>query len=491
MGIRRFLTASWLVAGLLLAACDVKPGEKDPAVDSILLRSDRYHFEVAVPLGWAVAEGPKSLVPPFIGVESFNSWGHADFWAPALWEGSSSTYWPLTTLAQVPSGGAYVILITHSGLATGAEEYGPEHESRELTGLWESRDCRQAGGATWLTFCKWGRLFRLEVYCPSDVSDATAAAVDALIASWRFDEFVAGDPGWASAQARSLLPEETHPEWFPVVGGELDSQGSLQASWARGFAGRTTRAEVQGETVFVTFMLRQDALAAGGVGDDCPPDRCHWWRFEARPSGEVELMEEGGAALSLLPVKGTWLHYRDPSMGFSVQYPGDWQAAGPNQLVDALGRAGMAVEFASPLQAGGPPDLNQYRFDVGLTESAGQMLTETVELNLSRLVPAVREQVQVHCCLTVGGEQAVELLYYPPTRWGNRQVIVLHEGWEYRLSFYPLAGMTAATPAGAEAQVVFDTFLRTFSFLPTTATPNRSMPTVTPISTPGPPATGS
>jgi hypothetical protein len=491
MRVHRYLMASWLVVGLLLAACGVETGEQDSAVDSILLRSDRFHFEVTLPPGWATAEGPKSLVPPFIGVVGFNSWGQAGFWAPALWEGSNSTYWTLATLAQVPSGGAYVILVSGSDLVAGAEEYGPEHESQELSGLWESRDCRQAGGATWLTFCKWGRLFRLEVYCPSDISDETAAAVDALIASWRFDQVWAGDPGWASAQARSLLPAEAHPEWFPVVSGELDSQGSVQASWERGIATRITRVGVQGETVSITFMLRRDDLAVGGADDDCPSDRCHWWRFDARPSGEVELMEEGGAALSLLPVKGTWLPYLDPSIGFSVQYPGDWQAVGPNQIVDALGRMGMAVEFTSPLQTGGTPGLNQYRFEVRVTERAGRTLTETVELNLNPLVPGVREQVEVQSCLTVGGEQAMELLYYPPTRWGNRQIIVLHEGWEYHLSSYPLAVMTTATPAGAEAQIAFDTFLHTFSFIPITATPNLPTPTVTPVPPPSPPATGS
>jgi hypothetical protein len=457
-----------------------------PRASPALFRSDQFHMEVTLPPGWAAAKGPKSLVSPFIGVVGFNSWGQADFWAPALSEGSSSTYWTLTTLAQVPSGGAYVVLITHSDLAPRAQEYGPEHESQTVTGLWESRDCRQAGGATWLAIYKWGRGFRLEVYCQPDADDATASAVNALIASWRFDQVLAGDPGWASAQARSLLPAETHPEWFPVLSGEFGSRGSLQASWERGIARRITRAEVQGETVSVTFMLRRDDLDAGEVGDDCPPDRCHWWRFEARPSGEVELMEEGGAALSILPVKGTWLQYRIPSMGFAVELPGDWQATEPNQTVDALGQAGTAVEFTSPLQADGPPGLNQYSFWVEVTESSARTLTETVELNLSPLAPGFRDQVQVHCCLTVGGEQAMEMLNYPPSRWGNRQIVVLHEAWAYRLNFYPLMGMDFDTPAGVEAQAAYDTFLHTFTFIPISATPSLPAPTVTPAPTPSP-----
>jgi hypothetical protein len=119
--------------------------------------------------------------------------------------------------------------------------------------------------------------------------------------------------------------------------------------------------------------------------------------------------------------------------------------------------------------------------------SAGGTLTETVELGLSPLIPAYREQVEIHCCLTVGGEQAMELLNYPPSRWGNRQIAVLHDGREYRLNFYPLAGMTTATPAGVEAQLAFETFLRTFSFIPISATPAVPAPTVTPVPTPSPP----
>jgi hypothetical protein len=80
----------------------------------------------------------------------------------------------------------------------------------------------------------------------------------------------------------------------------------------------------------------------------------------------------------------------------------------------------------------------------------------------------------------------MELLNYPPTRWGNRQIMILHEGWEYRLNFYPLAGMTPTTPAGDEAQVAFDAFLRTFSFLP--ATRPIPTPTITPVPTPSPSA---
>jgi hypothetical protein len=82
-------------------------------------------------------------------------------------------------------------------------------------------------------------------------------------------------------------------------------------------------------------------------------------------------------------------------------------------------------------------------------------------------------------------------LNFPPAHWGNRQIVVLHEEREYRLDFFPLVGLTTATPAGVEAQVAFETFLRTFSFIPITAAPSLPAPTVTPVPTPSPPAAGS
>jgi hypothetical protein len=452
-----------------------------------VFRSDQFPMEIAFPPGWAAAKGPKSLALPFTGVLAFSSWGESDFWAPAMTEADPSTYWPLQVLAQVPSGEAYVVLIADYDYASRAQEYGLEHESRELTSLWEPRDCRNAGGASWVTFLKWGRLFRLEVYCPSDVSDATAAAVDSLIASWRFDRVFVRDPGWASVRARSLLPAETHPEWFPVVSSASGDQDFLQASWERGIARRITRAEMQGDIVSVTFMLTRDDSAPDADDDDCPLDRCHWWRFEARPNDEVELMEEGGAALSLLPVKGTFLAYRDPGMGFAVEVPADWETGDLTEGIDALARTWSGIEFRSGLYPYGHEAFNRYSIRVYAAPSAGGTLTETVELGLSPLIPAYREQVEIHCCLTVGGEQAMELLNYPPSRWGNRQIAVLHDGREYRLNFYPLAGMTTATPAGVEAQLAFETFLRTFSFIPISATPAVPAPTVTPVPTPSPP----
>jgi hypothetical protein len=180
------------------------------------------------------------------------------------------------------------------------------------------------------------------------------------------------------------------------------------------------------------------------------------------------------------------LRYHDPALGFAAEVPGGWEIRDYTETQDALGRWWTSIEFRSGLYPYGHQAFDRYSITVQTAPSPGGTLTETVELSLSPLIPAYRDRVQARCCLTVGGEQAMELLNYPPTRWGNRQIVVLHEGWEYRLNFYPWVGMTTATPADGEAQVAFDTFLRTFSFLP--AAPPVPVPTITPVPTPIPPA---
>ena len=176
------------------------------------------------------------------------------------------------------------------------------------------------------------------------------------------------------------------------------------------------------------------------------------------------------------------LHYRDPALGFAAEVPAGSETGDHTVTIDALGRSWSSVEFRSGLYPYGHQAFDRYSIQVQAAPSLGGTLTETVELSLGPLTPAYRDQVQMRCCLTAGGEPAIELLYYPPTRWGNRQIVVLHEGWEYRLSFYPLAGVPPATPGGVEAQLAFDTFLHTFSFLP--ATPPAHAPTATPAPTP-------
>jgi hypothetical protein len=176
--------------------------------------------------------------------------------------------------------------------------------------------------------------------------------------------------------------------------------------------------------------------------------------------------------------------YVDPVLGFTAEVPASWEIRERTDHVAPSGRPYSLVEFQSELHAYGHEAFNRYGIRVGVGPSLGSTLTETVEFGLATLAPGFRDQVQVHCCLTMGGEQAMELLNYPPTRWGSRQIVVLHDGREYRVDVYPLTGMSTATPAGIEAQIAFETFLRTFSFVPVPATRTPPAPTVTPAPTP-------
>jgi hypothetical protein len=142
------------------------------------------------------------------------------------------------------------------------------------------------------------------------------------------------------------------------------------------------------------------------------------------------------------------------------------------------------MEFVSPDYALGYPPLDQYTFRVAAAKSRGGTLTDTVEISLSPLAPGFREQVQMHCCMTVGGERAMELVGFPPARWGSRLIVVLHEGREYQLSFYPQMGISGSTDAGVAARETVERFLYTFAFIPITVTPLPPMPTITPAPTP-------
>jgi hypothetical protein len=163
-----------LIAGLLfLCACTGPPAEEER------FRSDQFHLEVALPPGWAAAEGPTYLAKPFTGWVAFNSWGEANFWATEVVtetdQGGQASYGPEDVFGQLPRDGAYVVL-THlsGGPFLPAEQYGPEHEGQGLADLWTKSDCREGdthAGTTVVPFFKWGRRLRLEVYCaPSGAS---------------------------------------------------------------------------------------------------------------------------------------------------------------------------------------------------------------------------------------------------------------------------------------------------------------------------------
>jgi hypothetical protein len=255
-------------------------------------RSDPSHLKVTLPAGWAAVEGPEELAHPYTGLVAFNSWNESRFWAPQVTADGGSIYNPESVLGQMPDDGAYIVLMHVSGgPPLPPEQYGPEYEQQDLGGLWKEADCRTRR-ATYVDFFKWGRVLRLEVYCKPNASDATAAAVSALLASWRFDRVPVGDIGWAVVAARQRLPASVESAWFPIVS-EGPSQSSIQDEshiWI-------TQAQVQGETVVVTFTYRWDEPPADPNADECPLQRCHWWKFEARSSGEVVLVEEGGATV--------------------------------------------------------------------------------------------------------------------------------------------------------------------------------------------------
>jgi len=354
-----------------LAAC--RTTEKK----EILFHSDEAHLEVALPAGWAAAEGPERLARPFVGLAAFNSWGESDFWAPEVAKetasGVSRRYGPQDVLGQLPAGGAYVVLV-HTDGGPPAAEYGPEHEQRDLSGLWEQQDCREgemAPGATHANFFKWGRFLRIEVYCTPDASEETAAAVSELLASWRFDPIPVGDVGWAVVEARQMLPPAVEPAGFPIP------SESFPASMREGTVTRITRAEVKDQTVVVTFTYRWDEPPSSSGGDECPEGRCHWWRFEARPDGGIVLTEEGGATIQgdstptiglLFPTPSVteWRRIGNDGWKYAFEVPQSWLLSEPGMtnpdrlvfLSDADGETGtMKLDvMADPLARPGAPD---------------------------------------------------------------------------------------------------------------------------------------
>jgi hypothetical protein len=280
-----------IILCLLLAGC-YSPEISDSTTGGTFFRSGECHLEVTLPPGWAAAEA-KAIVPRVYGWVAFNSWGQAGFWAGML----RNSYGPETTMEQIQDGGAYVQLVEGSGPPVMQGHYAGEHERDDLGGLWEEKDWRVGEtiqGVTSIDFYKWGRSLSLGVYCNQDASDATVEAVNALLESWRFDSVVPGDIGWAVVEARHLLPSVVEPMKFPVPSTGYQPVTIFPAE--HGNVARIVQAEVDRETVVVTFMYRWDDPERDW-SSECPSDRCRWWKIKARPSGEVVLIEEGGAVL--------------------------------------------------------------------------------------------------------------------------------------------------------------------------------------------------
>lgn len=172
--------------------------------------------------------------------------------------------------------------------------------------------------------------------------------------------------------------------------------------------------------------------------------------------------------------------YSDAQLGFAVDYPAGWQVTDPEQLQDTTGQNLTVVEFQSNLYLGGEQALGSYRVHVAVGPTMGRALAETVAHRTSIIVPQVRDQIHSQCCLSVGGEPAIELTGLPWGRWGCRQIVAVHDGREYRLTFYPY-NTQSNTPADIAARAAFERFLRTLVFIPVTVAPT---PTITPAATP-------
>jgi len=160
-------------------------------LEPAFFRSEANHLEATVPAGWAAYEGEEYLARPFTGIVAFNSWGEQGFWVRETITptegGASYTYSPQSVLAQIPQDGAYIVLVWQSGgPPPEPDSLGPEYEGNDLSGLWQSRDCRQSSGR-YIDFYKFERILRLEIYCGPQASNSTADDVNSLLSSWRFD----------------------------------------------------------------------------------------------------------------------------------------------------------------------------------------------------------------------------------------------------------------------------------------------------------------
>ena len=178
-----------------------------------------------------------------------------------------------------------------------------------------------------------------------------------------------------------------------------------------------------------------------------------------------------------------WQHYHNPTLGFAADYPANWQREAPGPTVDAQARGWSTIWFQSDLYAYGDQAFGTYTIGVEVGDSEGRTLTETVAYSL--IPNEARDTISSHCCLTVGGEPAMELSFgWPMARWGNRRIVVIHEGREYHIDLAPQVAIDSDTPTDTLARAAFDTFLRTFTFVPVSATPMPLTPTITAVPTP-------
>jgi hypothetical protein len=307
----------------------------------------------------------------------------------------------------------------------------------------------------------------------------------ALLASWRFGPVRSGDAGWAVAAARALLPGGVDRQQFPPVSWVPGERRPLLANNEMAGDARSTRVEWQGNTVVVTFEYHCNARFRLAKPRDEDYDYWHWWRYKARPDGEVVLVTEGGNPIPGVTAPLPLAHYVDPALGFAVDYPADWDVLPAGDDREPLGQQFQVVAFDSGIYARGQQAFSTYTLQVFAGEPAGTTVTETVEARLAIIVEPVRAGIKRRCCALLGGEPALEMSYGGTmARWGALELIALHDGREYRLQFAPYELIEGDSLADAQARAALVVFRNTFTFLPVpTPTP---APTSTPAATPTP-----
>lgn len=251
------------------------PEELQPLPGSVAYHSHTNYLSVQLPVGWAVFEGPESLVSTsHLTLQiAFNSWGKRYFWAHSFRTETSEQYGADVVASQVPEGGAYLALVLNN-MPPVYDEYPLQYPCNDLSSLLLSHNWRQppASSATFINFFKWGRSFNLEIYCSPEASDETIAELNQMLVSWRFDENWVGDVEWAATLARTLIPEEAHPLLFPLHSGR--------------YGDYYTEVEARNTTVHFKFSYCPDGTS------------CHWWEIDVPPDGQAVLIGEGGEPLS-------------------------------------------------------------------------------------------------------------------------------------------------------------------------------------------------
>ena len=200
-----------------------------------------------------------------------------------------------------------------------------------------------------------------------------------------------------------------------------------------------------------------------------------------------QAQQDNGTPTSVPTPTPCLMRYTDSTMGFAVEYPSNWElydlvhgpcTGDPSRLCDA-------VNFQASDDFGNYYGVTVLRY----WPAIGETITDTVEYGLRDLAPSSLEQIRSRCCLTIGGEPAIEVTFPPLSedQSRDRRLVIVHGGGEYMLMFWwnvPFQpGGVFDIPEGSEAEAAFDTFLRTFTFVPILETPTPP-PVPTPVPTP-------